>query len=92
MELGRRSYEMQWLSVLFEVIDGEHRFVCGISLNALDPDKGGMISGEAGLELFDKQSDAILAQAESAIEQAKADGVRHVPCAKNDPIFISVAK
>ena len=90
MELGRRSYEMQWLSVLFEVIDGEERLVCGISLEELDPNQGGAISGDAGLELFDEKSEKIIAQAEIAVERAKANGVRHVTCAKNDPIFISL--
>ena len=88
MEITRRSYEVQWLSVLFEVEDGDSRFVCGISLDALAPDGGGSISGEEGLVLFDEQAGEILKQAEAAVSVAKAAGVQHVPGARNQPIFV----
>lgn len=92
MDLGRRDYEIQWQAVLFEMIDGDDRFVCVISLEALDPERAGMIDGETGLKFFDEKADEIVAQAEIAVEQAKANGVRHVPCSRNEPIFVTLAK
>ena len=90
MEIVRRSYELQWQAILFEVVDENDRFVCGISLEALDPDRGGMISGEEGLQLFDDQAANILQSASLAVTNAKEAGVRHIACQRNEPIFVGL--
>ena len=56
MKIGRRNYELQWLAILFEVVDDDEHYVCGIGLSDLDKERGGMIDGEEGLSIFDQRS------------------------------------
>jgi hypothetical protein len=88
MGIGRVSYELTRFAVLFEFIDDSDRYVCGVSLDQLDPNGVGQISGEQGLEYFDQQIDEIRERAALVVQDAKEAGLQHIPGQENEPLFI----
>jgi len=59
LKIRRRSYELEWLAVLFEIADDDETYTCGITLEQLDPDRGNLTSGDQGLAKFDSLHDEI---------------------------------
>jgi hypothetical protein len=90
MEIGRVGYELTRLAVLFEVIEEGGRFVCGISLDQLDPNGVGHISGEEGLEFFNQNIDQIRERAAAVVSDAKDAGIQHIPGQLNEPLLITL--
>ena len=89
MKIGRYTYEIEWLAVLFEVIDEEGRLVCGITLDQLS-DQGGLISGDEGLKIFTRRIQEIETIAAAAVENARKNGLVHTVGVKNDPLFLKL--
>lgn len=88
MNIGRVSYELTRFAVLFELVGDDDRFVCAVSLDQLDPERGGMIDGDEGLQIFEARRDEIRGKATEQVAAARQAGVTHTPGKANEPIYI----
>jgi len=89
MRILRRGWNIEYNAVLFEVEDGQDKYVCSITENRLDPENSHhQMDEKIANDIFDSKIKEIEAAAATVIADARARGIKHKPGQYNEPLPI----
>ena len=91
MQIVRREWDISFMTVLFQVDDGQDKFVCSITENELDRENLHPLMNKTIAEaIFDEEKGEIETAMVQVVADARARGIKHKAGQKNDPLPITL--
>jgi len=93
MQIVGREWDISSMTVLFEVEDGQDKFVCSITENELDRENSHPPMNKTIAEaIFDEEKEEIGTAMVQVIADARARGIKHKAGQKNDPLPVTLPR